>query len=160
MNREKKKIFILSFSALYLAIQIYFIVHAHFVKDKRFGFWMFAESSVFKAELYRKLTSGELVKTNNGFWAVKSPSGEKLVYGWNQFVRDFRLFDLERERRAKSSMANTIKYLDAALDFVIERIPEDRETTQLVLKVQYRKAGMPWQQITLESEYRNLDSYN
>lgn len=150
---------ILAFCAVYLSIQVFFIIRAHFDEvDRRFGFWMFAESSRFKAELYRQLKDGRLVKTANGRWSVRTADGASVSYSWDRYVRDFRLFDLERLKRAKVGMGVTLKYLHGALHYVAARIPEDRETVKLVLKVQYRNAGGPWQYATLESNSRDLSA--
>ena len=114
---------------------------------------MFAETSVFKAELFRITEGGEKIKTKNGVWTIKSNEG-RVVYSWDSFVRDYRLNQLEREKRAKGSMSRTLKFLDAALDFVVDNIDGDKETRQLVLLVSYRKADGEEQQVTLESKRR------
>ena len=43
-----RKLTIVAFCAAYLLVQAFFIIRAHFRVDKRFGFWMFAESSRYK----------------------------------------------------------------------------------------------------------------
>jgi hypothetical protein len=146
---------ILVFCSVYVLIQAGFIIKAHFNPDKRFGFWMFAETSRYQAQLYRQLRDGRVVKTPNGRWAVQTEAGRQ-VYAWNRFVRDFGLYNLERWKRAKVGFAVTLKYLQYALDYVIDHIPADRETVKLVLRIQYRKAQGPWQQTTLESRTREL----
>jgi hypothetical protein len=151
-----KPALILAFCVLYLSIQAFFIVRAHFVVDKRFGFWMFAESSRFKAELYREFADGRLEKALHGQWWVTTADGRYILYSWDNYVRRFRLNPLERFSRAKRGIGVTLEYFQQALDYVAERIPEDRETVKLVLRVQYRKAGGPWQYVALESRPRRL----
>jgi len=143
------------FCACYVVVQLFFISNAHFSSDKRFGFWMFAESSIFKAELYRITTKGDRVKTQNGFWTVNE-KGKRVVYSWNQFVRDYRLNYLEKEKRAKVSMSITLKFFDAALDYVADQIVDDKETKQLVLLVTYSKACGEEYRVTLESKMRSF----
>ena len=150
----RKKV-ILTFCFLYLAIQAAFIVKAHFSPDKRFGFWMFAETSEYTATLYRITKDGTKLKTKNGRWRVRT-EGRRKTYSWDRFVRDYRLYNLESNKRAKGSMSRTLKFLDAALDFVADRIPDDQETRQLVLEITYSKAGNEPQKTVLESKVRNI----
>ncbi|MCZ6676142.1 MAG: hypothetical protein O7E52_02710 [Candidatus Poribacteria bacterium] len=156
--RAVRQFGILTFCTAYLLIQAAFIIQAHFAIDKRFGFWMFAESSRYKAELYRLLKDGRLVKTRNGKWSVRAGDGQKVSYSWQHYVRDFGLRNLEKLKRARVGMEVTLKYLQYALNYVIDRMPEDQETVKLVLKVQYKKAGGLWQYATLESRSRALSA--
>lgn len=114
---------------------------------------MFAETTVFSAVLYRMTKDGQRVKTQNDIWRVKK-EGERVVYSWDRMVRDYRLNRLEREKRAKGSISRTLKFLDASLDYVIDRINDDHETNQLVLSVTYRKADGREQTVMLESKMR------
>ena len=156
--RVVRKFGILAFCTLYLLVQAALIIRAHFDVDRRFGFWMFAESSRYKAKLYRQLRDGRLVKTKNGKWSIKTADGQRVTYSWNRYVRDFRLDNLEKLKRAKVGIGVTLKYLQHALHYVVERIPADGETVKFVLKVQYRKAGGAWQYVTLESNPRVLSN--
>lgn len=151
-----RKFTILAFCGAYLLVQAFFIIRAHFHVDKRFGFWMFAESSRYKAQLYRQLADGRLIKTRNGKWVVTMADRRMAIYSWDDYVRDFRLNNLEKVRRAKVGMDINLKYLQHALYYLDEHIPEDQETVKFILKVQYRKAGGPWQHLTLESKSRDL----
>ncbi len=144
---------IIGFCTCYLLVQLSLITRAHFSDDKRFGFWMFAETTLFSAELYRITVDGKKVKTKNGIWRVNE-DGKRLTYSWDRMVRDYRLNSLEREKRAKGSISLTLKFFDAALDYVADRIPDDHETRQLVLTVTYHKVGREKQTVTLESKKR------
>ena len=146
---------VLAFCTLYIGLQLLFIVKAHFQSDKRFGFWMFAETTIFSAKLYRITADGKKIKTRNGRWRF-AKGGTSGAYNWNSMVKDYRLYNLESRKRAKGSMSRTLLFLDATLDYVIDRIPDDPETRQLVLEVTYAKAGNDEQHVTLESKLRDL----
>ena len=153
LQPNQRRWLILSFTALYVMVQFYGITRAHFSSDKRFGFWMFAETTTFSAKLYRKTLGGKRVKTRNGRWSVQK-DGNRVSYSWNSFVREYRLNNLEGEKRAKGSMSRTLKFLDASLDYVIDRIPADEETSQMILEVTYGKAGRKDTTVVLESKLR------
>jgi len=145
---------ILGFATLYLAFQLSMISIAHGRQDKRFGFWMFAESSNFQSVLIRELDSGERVRAPHGTWTVKGKGGAETTYRWGDFVRGFHLGDVETVVHAKTGMYVTLKYLGEALDYVIGRIPEDHETVQLHLVVRYSRAGGPVEEVVLSSRRR------
>lgn len=152
---QKQRVISTSIFIIYLSVQLFFIVRAHFIHDKRFGFWMFAESAFFTAKLYRELEDGSMVPTSNGRWTLTEP-GKVSGYNWNQLVRDYRLYNLQDYKRAKGSMSRTMMYFQHALDYVADHIPQDQSTRRLVLKVNYHESGEPWQNTTLKSKVRDL----
>ena len=143
----------MAFCAVYLGIQIFVIVRAHFVPSKHFAFWMFPESTYFNATLTRLLSDGREVSTSNGGWAVRSDDG-KVEYYWQDYVREYKLDRLGSWQRSKGVFDDTLKYFQAALDYVADRIPEDKATDRLVLRIQYERAGRPVQEVILESHAR------
>ena len=147
---------ILFFSATYLAFQLTMIVLAHSRDDKRFGFWMFAESSNFHARLYRELAQGERIIVPGGVWVANTDGHEPVVYEWSRLVREFSLGNLERWVHAPTGLAVTLTYFHHALDFVIDRIPADLETVQLHMEISYSKAGGPVEQVMLSSKRREI----
>ena len=147
---------ILGFATLYLAFQLSMIHGAHGREDKRFGFWMFAESTDFEAALVRELSSGERIRAPQGTWTVQNDGGAETTYRWGAFVREFHLGYLDQVVHAKTGIHVTLKYLREALDYVSERIPEDHETVRLHLVVRYSKAGGPVEEIVLSSKRREL----
>ena len=147
---------ILLFSAAYLAFQITMIVLAHSRDDKRFGFWMFAESSNFHARLYRELAQGERVVVPRGVWVARAGGRDEVVYEWSRLVREFNLGELERWVHAPTGLAVTLAYFHHALDFVVDRIPADLETVQLHLEISYSRAGGPVEQVLLSSKRREI----
>ena len=155
--QRRRALFILGFCALYLGVQLFMIVHAHFTPNKHFGFWMFPESTSFEANLVRVLNDGSEIKTRKGSWTVQTDDGP-VSYQWNSFVQGYRLDRLGDWGRCKGSFNDTVKYFQAALDYVADRIPEDASTARLVLKVRYRRAGGPQEFIVIESKPRLCDS--
>ncbi|MBI4604320.1 MAG: hypothetical protein HY721_20365 [Planctomycetes bacterium] len=152
-----KRLRVLGFSALYVALQLALIVSAGFREDKRFGFQMFAESTRYQAVLFRDLRDGRLEPAPGGRWLVRGEGGAAAFYSWDRFVQDFRLDRLEERKRAKTGIGVTLKYLEEALRYVACHIPLDRETRRLILKVEHRRAGGKTETVTLESPRRELE---
>lgn len=150
-----KKWSILFFCCSYLTIQVVAIVHAHFSEDKRFGFWMFAESSQFQAKLYRQLKDGTFVYAPKGTWVLHHAEGQTTEYAWDSMVRDFRLYQLEELKRAKTGMYVTLKYLQYALNYVADHTPQDTETVRFLLKIKYKRAQGEWEEVFFESHNRD-----
>ena len=144
---------IILFCAVYLGFQAFMIVRGHFVSSKHFAFWMFPESTYFKARLTRILADGREVITSDGGWAVPTQAG-LVEYDWRDFVQGYRMDRFGTWERSKGTFDDTLKYFQAALDYVAERIPEDRSTHHLVLTIEYEKAGKPVETIVLASKPR------
>jgi hypothetical protein len=145
---------ILAAGAAYLAVQVVLIVRGHFVPDKHFAFWMFPESTYFTARLSRLLADGSEVRTGRGgVWTVPADDG-RLTYRWARFVDGYRLDALDTRQRAKGVFDENVEYFRHALDYVAERIPRDTSTRQLVLRIEYRRAGGPREALVLESAPR------
>ena len=144
---------ILAFVAAYIGVQLFMIVQGHFTLSKHFGFWMFPESTYFTATLGRVTVDGREIKTDKGVWTVQTASG-KVRYKWQSFVKMYKLDRLETRERSKGTFDDTVKYFQAALNYVAERIPEDKSTYQLVMKIRYQRAGGPKQTLVLHSKPR------
>jgi hypothetical protein len=149
-SSKRRAWLILGFCGLYLGIQLLLIVRGHFVPSKHFGFWMFPESTHFTATLSRVLPNGKEVKTKRGIWTVETKYG-KVRYKWNTFVNGYRMDALDERQRCKGTFADTVKYYQAALNYVAARIPEDTETQQLIMRIQYRRAGEEKELLVLRS---------
>ena len=150
---RRRKVWVSSFCLLYITFQLFMIVRSHFTPSKHFGFWMFPESTYFRASLSRVLTDGQEVKARKGLWTVTTESGE-VRYKWKAFVQGYRMDELDDKVRSKGTFADTLKYFQAALDYVADRIPEDKSTSQLVLRIRYYRAGGPEEVIILKSKPR------
>lgn len=144
---------VLLFCGVYLGLQMFLIVRAHFGPSKHFAFWMFPESTYFKAGLSRVLADGREVITSDGAWAVRTAAGN-VEYDWREFVQGYRLDRLGTWGRAKGSFDDTLKYFQAALDYVADHIPEDRVTKHLVLTIDYEPAGDIVKTLVLSSKAR------
>jgi len=144
---------ILLFCAVYLGLQLFLIVRAHYLPSKHFAFWMFPESTYFKATLTRVLADGREVITSDGAWAVRTDYGN-VDYYWGDFVQSYRLDVLGRWERSKGTFDDTLKYFQGALDYVADRIPEDRVTKHLVLTIDYERAGDVVKTLVLASKAR------
>ena len=145
---------VIGFCTFYLAIQVFLIARSHLVTSKHFGFWMFPETTYFRATLSRVLVDGREVRAKRGSWTVNSPIG-KIPYSWQSFVTTYRLDQLETRVRSKGSFDDTLRYFQAALHHVADRIPADRSTSKLVMTIQYQRAGAPEETIVLESKPRS-----
>jgi hypothetical protein len=142
----------LAFAALFFGAQALLVVRSHVSGDPRFGYRMFAETTFFRMRLLREV-AGELVYAPGGHWTTAS--GERV--SWSSDVRDFRMSPLEREMRAKIGLVTTLTFAQRALDWKIERLPaSDRETTRLMLEVDWRKADGEKGTTRLESKARSL----
>lgn len=151
--RRRKALSILAFCALYVFAQLFMIVRGHFVNSKHFGFWMFPESTYFKASLSRVLADGREVKTRRGAWSVQGDTG-KVRYKWQDFVNGYRMDELEVRQRSKGTFDDTVKYFQHALNYVAQRIPRDKATQQLVMRIEYKRAGGPKEVLVLKSNPR------
>lgn len=140
MGSGPRRIAIAIFCLLYIGTQIGLIVRGQLANDKRFGFQMFAEATYFQSKLIRRLHDGTEVAVPSGVWYVDGPSG-RVSYKWSHFVRDYKLGALGTRMRAKRSMAITLYFAQHAVNWVAARIPEDHETSQLILEINYRTAG-------------------
>lgn len=145
------------FCAVFFGAQLASIALSHARGDRRFSYQMFAENSYFHATLWRELADGTRVRTGAGSWTVIAADGRTVGYRWPTFVRDFNLAVLDRRVRARTGIGVTLAYLDHALDYVAERIPEDRETVRLVMVVRIEKAGGERREVELASRTRVLE---
>jgi len=133
------------FCSIYFLVQLFLILSAFQKPDKRFGFWMFAESTYFEMNLERELADGRNVEAQRGRWSVEAAGlgGEtgRVRYRWLTFVRKHRMGRMGEWRRAQVGIGVTLLYLDKALDHVVESAVFDRETKVYRLTVDYEKAG-------------------
>ena len=153
---KPRNVAVAGFVVLYLGIQLFFVLRSHTVTDKKFGFWMFPESTYFRASLARELANGSVVRTRNGAWHARKVDGSRAIFLWDDFVNYYRLGNLESRRRAKGNFQTTLGYFQHALNYVATHIPADSETKKLILTVYYTRSGNPLKVVTLESIERDL----
>ncbi len=100
------------------------LVRGYHDPHKLFGFQPFDESDVWRVDLYREI-DGDRVLVEGGGWEG---------YRWNVLVPP-QLRGLGHLRHASGGAANTIDFLDDALDWVADNTPADTTTDRLVAEV-------------------------
>ena len=151
--RRLRSIAILGGCVLYLCTQAFVIVRGHFVDSKHFAFWMFPESTRFVAQLFLETKTGRQLPTNRGRWGIGRPPNQ-VRFDWGHFVNDYRLDFINRKTRSKGTWLDNEQYFQEALNYVIDRIPEDTLTNRLVLRIRVEKAGEAPKDIVLKSKPR------
>ena len=106
-------------------LQLGLVARGYWADHKEFAFQMFPESSTWRADVVRVTADGRRVP-------VELPwSG----YRWDELVQDRGLRYPEFRHHADAGLANQLAFLDAALDWVAENTPRDRETRYLEARV-------------------------
>jgi hypothetical protein len=106
-------------------LQVGFVARGYWADHKEFAFQMFPESSTWRADVVRVTADGRRVP-------VEVPwSG----YRWNELVRARGLSYPEARHHADAGLANQLAFLRAALDWVADNTPRDRETRYLEARV-------------------------
>jgi hypothetical protein len=104
-----------------VALQLGFVARGYWSDHKEFGFQMFPESSTWRADVVRVTADGRRVP-------VEVPwSG----YRWDELVQGRGLTYPSIRHHADAGLANQLAFLDAALDWVADNTPRDRETRYL-----------------------------
>ena len=106
-------------------LQLGFIARGYWVDHKEFAFQMFPESSTWRADVVRVTADGRRVPIELSW------SG----YRWDELVRDRGLRYPQFRHHADAGLANQLAFLDAALDWVADNTPRDRETRYLEARV-------------------------
>jgi hypothetical protein len=106
-------------------LQLGFVARGYWADHKEFAFQMFPESSTWRADVVRVTADGRRVP-------IELPwSG----YRWDDLVRDRGLRYPQFRHHADAGLANQLAFLDAALDWVADNTPRDRETRYLEARV-------------------------
>jgi len=146
-------------AAVYLAAQGALIASAAQRPEHAFGFRMFSESSRMSAHLFRETDSPTghgttLVDVKDGAWDVPLPDGNIKVFRWSDRVKEPHLRTFDREIDAPYGAAAQLARWKAALDDVIQHIPDDNETLAFVADVTIRRAGRAPEVIRVEGARR------
>ena len=104
-----------------VGLQVFFIARGYWADHKEFAFQMFPESSTWEAEIVRVTSDGRRVPIEESW------SG----YRWEDLVRDRGLRYPWVRHHADAGLDNQLAFLEAALDWVAENTPRDRETRYL-----------------------------
>jgi hypothetical protein len=134
-----------AFCVLVLGAQLYAVVNAYHDPLKRFGYQPFAESSVYRAQIFAVARTGERDPVADGFQG----------YRWQELVHE-RVGAPFSWRSAPSGINATLYFLQRALDYVATHTPNDRHTAYLEAHVSYHKNRGPEEQVTLRSRTRSL----
>jgi hypothetical protein len=106
-------------------LQLGLVVRGYSADHKEFAFQMFPESSTWRADVVRVTADGRRVP-------VELPwSG----YRWEELVRARGLSYPSLRHHADAGLDNQLAFLDAALDWVADNTPRDRETRYLEARV-------------------------
>jgi hypothetical protein len=97
------------------------LVRAEADPHKLFGFRPFNESDAWRAEIVRVHADGSRIPVDDGSW----------VYDWDELVGTPKLKNLARLRHASAGARASVDFLDRALDWAVDSIPDDPETVAL-----------------------------
>ena len=140
----------LAFAAAWIGLQIALILTAGRRADGAFGFRMFGESSTIRLSLYREVggvgvgQAGDArgrLHVDGGAWTARDAGGMPRRFSWYDRVKRPEMGVFEREISASYGAAAQLARLQLALDDVAAHIPDDAETTRLLLDVTVRRNG-------------------
>jgi hypothetical protein len=128
-----------------LGLQAALLVRGTTAPHREFAFRMFPESSTWRAEVVRVTADGRRVPVERDWsgysWAELTDSRVGLQYP-------------SVDRHAVAGVENQLAFLDAALDWVAQHTPRDRETRYLEARVTYSRNGREAQTRLLRSASR------
>jgi hypothetical protein len=126
-----------------VALQIGLVARGYWSDHKEFAFQMFPESSTWRAEVVRVTADSRRIP-------IELPwSG----YRWDELVQDRGLSSPAIRHHADAGLANQLAFLEAALDWVADNTPRDRETRYLEAKVtSWHNADAPQVEIMRSGE--------
>jgi hypothetical protein len=127
-----------------VVLQLGFVARGYWADHKEFGFQMFPESSTWRADVVRVTADGRRVP-------VELPwSG----YRWDELVQGRGLSYPSVRHHADAGLDNQLAFLDAALDWVADNTPRDRETRYLEASVTAWHNDDPPRREVLRSGFR------
>jgi hypothetical protein len=109
---------------------------------KLFGFRPFNESDTWHAEIVRVAADGTRAAVDDGTWA----------YDWDELVGTPKLQGLGRTRHAAAGADATLDFLQRALDWSLDHIPDDPETVAFEATVTVSRTTRPPEVVVLRSE--------
>jgi hypothetical protein len=108
-----------------VVLQLGLVARGYWSVHKEFAFQMFPESSTWRADVVRVTAGGRRVPIERPW------SG----YRWDELVQSRGLRYPSIRHHADSGLANQLAFLEAALDWVADNTPHDRETRYLEARV-------------------------
>jgi hypothetical protein len=104
-----------------VVLQVGLVARGYWSDHKEFAFQMFPESSTWRADVVRVTADGRRVPVELP-WAG---------YRWDELVQARGLRYPAVRHHADAGLDNQLAFLDAALDWVADNTPRDRETRYL-----------------------------
>jgi hypothetical protein len=101
-----------------VAVQIALIARGAGDPHKLFAFRPFNESDTWQVEIVRLLDDGSRRPVDDGTW----------VYDWDELVGTRKLQRIDRLRHASAGAPASIDFLERALDWALDHIPDDPDT--------------------------------
>ena len=108
-----------------VVLQLGLVARGYWSDHKEFAFQMFPESSTWRADVVRVTAGGRRVPIERPW------SG----YRWDELVQSRGLRYPSIRHHADAGLANQLAFLEAALDWVADNTPHDRETRYLEARV-------------------------
>jgi hypothetical protein len=108
-----------------VVVQLGLVGRGYLADHKEFAFQMFPESSTWRADVVRVTADGRRVPVERPW------SG----YRWDELVQGRGLSYPSIRHHADAGLDNQLAFLDAALDWVADNTPRDRETRYLEARV-------------------------
>jgi hypothetical protein len=108
-----------------VVVQLGLIARGYWADHKEFAFQMFPESSTWRADVVRVTADGRRLPVETT-WAG---------YRWDELVQDRGLRYPAVRHHADAGLGNQLAFLGAALDWVADNTPRDRETRYLEARV-------------------------
>ena len=132
--------------ATVLVAQVGLVVRGYWSDHKEFAFQMFPESSTWQADVVRVTADGRRVPVTEP-WAG---------YQWAALVPNRGLAYPDVRKHADAGLDNQLAFLDAALDYVADHTPADRETRYLEATVTAWYDDDPPHTVVLRSADRDV----
>jgi hypothetical protein len=107
-------------------VQVALIARGAGDPHKLFACRPFNESGTWQVEIIRVLADGSRHPVDDGTWA----------YDWDDLVGTPKLQRVDRQRHASAGARASVDLLERALDWVLDHIPEDRDTVALEASVE------------------------
>jgi hypothetical protein len=130
--------------AAVVVAQLFLVARAYWSDHREFGFQMFPESSTWQADVVRVTSDGRRVPIERPW------SG----YRWDEIVTSRGLSRPDLRHHADAGLDNQLAFLDAALDWVADHTPRDRETRYLEARVTAWHNDDPPHVVVLRSDTR------
>jgi hypothetical protein len=108
-----------------VVLQLGLVARGYWADHKEFAFQMFPESSTWRADVVRVTNDGRRVPVE-ATWAG---------YRWDELVQGRGLRYPAVRHHADAGLDNQLAFLGAALDWVADNTPRDRETRYLEARV-------------------------